>query len=148
MLYIEFTSRRTQPGVRETDSGTLSLEPFASQLQRFHRAVLAGQSGWESSWSEDEMIFSIGRTWRLGPEPEYLTVWYTPTAGLKRIDDWDEVFRSGEADEIDKPFREPARIDRPAVMTRCSIRSANRTGFTTQSSSSPWARTTSSASCT
>jgi hypothetical protein len=112
MLYIEFTSRRPQPGVRETDSGTLSLEPFASQLQRFHRAVLAGQSGWESSWSQDQMIFSIGRTWRLGPEPEYLTVWYTPTAGLKRIDDWDEVFRSGEADEIDKPFRELARIDR------------------------------------
>ena len=58
------------------------------------------------------MILSMGRTWRLGPEPEYLTVWYTPTAGLARIDDWDKVFRSGEADAFEKPFRELARIDR------------------------------------
>jgi hypothetical protein len=112
MLYIEFTSRRPQPGLREANGGALALEPFASQLQRFHRAVRAGQSGWESSWAEDEMVFSIGRTWRLGPEPEYLTIWYSNTAGLTRIDEWDETFRSGQADEIDQPFRELARIDR------------------------------------
>jgi len=112
MIYIEFTSRRPQPGIRENDSGALALESFESQLQRFHRAVLAGVNGWEGSWSQDQMIFSIGRTWRLGPEPEYLTAWYTPTAGLGRIDDWDKIFRSGEADEIEKPFREVARIER------------------------------------
>ena len=112
MIYIEFTSRRAQPGLRENDRGTLAVESFESQLQRFHRAVVAGQSGWEGSWSEDQMILSMGRTWRLGPEPEYLTVWYTPTAGLGRLDDWDKVFRSGEADALEKPFRELARIDR------------------------------------
>ena len=112
MIYIEFTSRRPQPGLRENDRGTLAVESFESQLQRFHRAVAAGQSGWEGSWSEDQMILSMGRTWRLGPEPEYLTVWYTPTAGLGRLDDWDKVFRSGEADALEKPFRELARIDR------------------------------------
>jgi hypothetical protein len=112
MIYIEFTSRRPQPGLRETDRGTLAVESFESQLQRFHRAVLAGQSGWEDSWAEDQMILSVGRTWRLGPEPEYMTVWYTPTAGLGRIDDWDKVFRSGEADQLEKPFREVARIER------------------------------------
>ena len=90
----------------------MAVESFESQLQRFHRAVLAGQSGWESSWSEDQMILSVGRTWRLGPEPEYMTVWHTPTAGLGRIDDWDKIFRSGEADELEKPFRELARIER------------------------------------
>src|SRR5688572_2590638 len=111
MIYIEFTSRRPQPGVRENERGALALESFESQLQRFHRAVLAGQSGWESSWSEDRLILSVGRTWRLGPEPEYLTVWHTPTAGLARIDDWDKVFRSGEADEVEKPFREVAWIE-------------------------------------
>lgn len=58
------------------------------------------------------MIFSIGRTWRLSPEPEYLTAWYTPGAGLGRIDDWDKIFRSDEADEIEKPFREVAWIER------------------------------------
>ncbi len=112
MIYIEFTSRRPQPGLRESDGGTLAVESFESQLQRFHRAVLAGQSGWEGSWSEDQLILSVGRTWRLGPEPEYMTVWYTPTAGLERIDEWDRVFRSGEADQIEKPFREVARIER------------------------------------
>src|SRR5688572_3971944 len=111
MIYIEFTSRRPQPGIRE-DRGALAPESFESQLQRFHRAVLAGVNGWEGSWSEDQMIFSIGRTWRLGPEPEYLTAWYTPSAGLARIDDWDKIFRSGDADEIEKPFREVARIER------------------------------------
>jgi len=112
MIYIEFTSRRPQPGLRESDRGTLAVESFESQLQRFHRAVLAGQSGWEGSWSEDQMILSVGRTWRLGPEPEYMTVWHTPSAGLGRIDAWDKVFRSGEADELEQPFREVARIER------------------------------------
>jgi hypothetical protein len=112
MIYIEFTSRRPQSGLRENEQGALAVESFESQLQRFHRAALAGQSGWEGAWSEDRLLLSIGRTWRLGPEPEYLTVWHTPSAGLARIDDWDEVFRSGRADEIEKPFSEVARIER------------------------------------
>jgi hypothetical protein len=58
------------------------------------------------------MILGIGRTWRLGPEPEYMTVWHTPAAGLARIDEWDKVFRSGEADDVEKPFREVAWIER------------------------------------
>jgi hypothetical protein len=41
-----------------------------------------------------------------------MTVWYTPSSGLGRLDDWDRVFRSGEADALEKPFRELARIDR------------------------------------
>jgi hypothetical protein len=112
MVYIEFTSRRPQAGLREDAQGALAVESFERQLQRFHAAVLAGQSGWEGSWSEDQLVLSIGRTWRLGPEPEYMTVWHTPGAGLARIDHWDEVFRSGQADEIEKPFRELARIER------------------------------------
>jgi hypothetical protein len=112
MIYIEFTSRRPQPGLRENERGALAVESFESQLQRFHRAVLAGQSGWENSWSEDRLILSIGRTWRLGPEPEYLTVWQTPSADFARLDDWDRVFRSGEADDVERPFRELARIER------------------------------------
>jgi hypothetical protein len=112
MIYIEFTSRRPQPGLRENERGALCVEPFESQLERFHRGVLAGQSGWESSWSEDRMLLSVARTWRLGPEPEYMTAWQTPAEGFERIDAWDKVFREGRADEIEKPFREVARIDR------------------------------------
>ena len=112
MLYIEFTSRRTQPGVRETDSGTLSLEPFASQLQRFHRAVLAGQSGWESSSSVGEMISSVSaRTSRLRPEAVYLTTLDTPTAVLKRhrLLRRGVPFRQGQPDR--QAFPRLARID-------------------------------------
>jgi len=112
MIYIEFTSRRQQAGLRENERDTLAVESFESQLQRFHRAVLAGQRGWEGSWSEDQLILGVGRTWRLGPEPEYMTVWHTPGAGLERIDGWDEIFRSGRSDEIEKPFTEVARIER------------------------------------
>jgi hypothetical protein len=112
MIYIEFTSRRPQPGLRHDKRGALVVEPFESQLERFHRGVRAGQSGWEGSWSEDRMLLSVGRTWRLGPEPEYMTAWQTPTEGFERIDEWDTVFRSGEADDLEKPFREVARIDR------------------------------------
>jgi len=112
MIYVEYFSRRPQPGLRETERGTLAVESFESQLQRFHRAVLAGTSGWEGSWSDDQLLLSAGRTWRLGPEPEYLTVWHTPSAGLERIDEWDKVFRSGAADGVEKPFSELARIER------------------------------------
>jgi hypothetical protein len=90
----------------------LAVESFESQLQRFHRGVLAGQTGWESGWADDQLVLSVGRTWRLGPEPEYMTVWHTPSAGLERLDAWDKTFRSGEADEIEKPFSEVARIER------------------------------------
>ena len=48
MIYIEFTSRRPQPGLRENERGALAVESFESQLQRFHRAVLAGPSGGEN----------------------------------------------------------------------------------------------------
>jgi hypothetical protein len=112
MIYVEFTSRRPQSGVHENDKGALAVESFESQLARFHRAVRAGASGWEAGWSDDQLILSMGRTWRLGPEPEYLTIWHSPTAGLARIDGWDEIFRSGESDDVEKPFRELARIDR------------------------------------
>jgi hypothetical protein len=142
MIYIEFTSRRPQPGLRESDRGTLAVESFESQLQRFHRAVLAGQTGWEESWSEDQMILSVGRTWRLGPEPEYMTVWYTPTAGLGRIDDWDKVFRSGEADDLEKPFRELARIERAGCYEALldPVRQSATSGVAERSDASPRAK--------
>ena len=50
--------------------------------------------------------------WRTGPEPEYLAFWYTPGQGLDRFDDWERIFRSGEADEFEEPFKIAARIER------------------------------------
>lgn len=95
LVYIEFISRR--PGV--------SLEAF--------RAVTGlGQTGWAGGYGEDQMIVNLGRTWRLGPEPEYMTVWYTPDHGIDRLTEWERVFSSGEASHFEEPFRLAARIDR------------------------------------
>ena len=40
-----------------------------------------------------------------------MAVWHTPAAGFDRLDTWDEIFRSGEADHLEQPFFQVARID-------------------------------------
>ena len=37
-------------------------------------------------------------------------------AGLERIDEWERVFRSGDADAYEEPFRLAGRIDRDAAI--------------------------------
>lgn len=94
MIYVEFIRRRADVGVRE-----------------FHAGVSTGQQGWDSNHAEDQLIWSAGRTWRLGPSPEYLGVWYSPGYQLNRLDDWDRIFRSGHADHHENVFRRVARIE-------------------------------------
>ncbi len=94
LVYIEYFSRR--PGVG---------------LEEFRAAAAQGQEGWDAAYGEDQLVLSLGRTWRLGPEPEYLAVWYSPKAGLERLDAWDRIFRSGAADRMEQPFFRVARID-------------------------------------
>lgn len=71
-----------------------------------------GQQGWAHEYGDDRLILNLGRTWRTGPEPEYLAVWHTPEHGLERVAEWERIFSSGEADSIEKPFELAARIDR------------------------------------
>lgn len=94
LVYIEYISRR--PGV---------------DIHEFHEVVRQGQEGWGSDYDADRLILNAGRTWRLGPEPEYMGVWHSPAAGLDRLDGWDRIFRSGEADHLERPFHRVARID-------------------------------------
>jgi hypothetical protein len=94
MIYIEYISRR--PGV---------------ELVKFHEAMRKGQEGWDASYGEDQLVWVGARTWRMGPEPQYFGVWYSPGFGFERIDVWDRIFRSGEADHLEDPFQEVARID-------------------------------------
>jgi hypothetical protein len=94
MIYVEYISRR--PGVTLAD---------------FHSAVEASQEGWDTSYDEDLLIWSAGRTWRLGPAAEYLGVWYSPHADFERIDAWDRIFRAGQADIHENVFRKVATID-------------------------------------
>jgi hypothetical protein len=94
LTYIEYISRR--PGV---------------SLEAFHKVLGLGQGGWAEDHADDVPVLLLGRTWRIGPEPEYMCVWHTKDHGLERIDEWERVFRAGEADAYEEPFRLAARID-------------------------------------
>jgi hypothetical protein len=94
MIYIEYMSRR----------------PSAA-LSDFHEFMSKGLEGWDASYQEDQLILGMSRTWRLGPEPEHIGVWHSPGVGFERIDDWDQIFRSGEADHLEEPLQKVARID-------------------------------------
>ena len=98
LIYIEFISRR--PGVA---------------LEAFHVVAGGGQEGWAGDYDADVAVLNLGRTWRMGPEPEYLTAWYSPSAGLERLDEWERIFKSGDAARFEEPFRLAARIDRSGV---------------------------------
>ena len=95
MIYVEYISRRPGVGVRE-----------------FHEQMLAAQHAWAAAHGEDVLLWAGGRTWRLGPEPEYLTVWHSPGSGLERLDAWDADFRAGGAERHEAGFARVARIDR------------------------------------
>lgn len=95
LVYLEFISRR--PGV---------------SLEQFHAVAGQGQTGWAGDNTEDVLLANLGRSWRTGPEPEYIAFWHTQAQGLDRFDDWERIFRSGEAEEFEEPFRLAARIDR------------------------------------
>jgi hypothetical protein len=95
VIYVEYISRR--PGV---------------SLETFHKIMRLGPGGWASEHGEDAAVLILGRTWRVGPEPEYMCIWNSPAYGLERLDDWERVFRSGEADAVQEPFQLAARIDR------------------------------------
>ncbi len=95
LIYIEYISRR--PGIG---------------LHEFHAVAGGGQTGWAGEYDDDITILSVGRSWRIGPEPEYMQVWFTPKSGLERIDFWERAFRAGDAAAFEEPFRLVARIDR------------------------------------
>jgi hypothetical protein len=94
LVYIEYISRR--PGV---------------SLEAFHEVAGRGQTGWAGEYGDDQLVLNVGRTWRIGPEPEYVAVWYNAAAGLERIAEWERIFTSGEAAHFEEPFKLAARID-------------------------------------
>jgi hypothetical protein len=95
LIYVEFISRRA-----------------SVPLDRFHAMAGGTQGTWAERHGDDRIILNAGRTWRVGPEPEYLCVWYTPGSGLDRIDDWERLFREPAVVEHHAEFESVARIDR------------------------------------
>lgn len=69
MYYIEFVRRR--PGV--------SVEVFRTKVGE---RTLA----WAERHPADKLLFMIGRSWNLGPEPGYLIVWQAES--MARFDEW------------------------------------------------------------
>lgn len=95
LVYVEFISRRA-----------------GASLQAFHTVIGGGQADWASEHPDDVMVASIGRTWWLGPGPEYLYAWWMPAHGLERLDDWEQTFDSGATDAFEESFQLAGRIDR------------------------------------
>jgi hypothetical protein len=94
LVYVEYISRL--PGV---------------SLEQFHFA--AGlQDVWSEDYSDDVLVLNLGRTFRTGPDSEYIAVWYTANAGLERIGDWEGIFKSHAADRLEETFKLGARIDK------------------------------------
>jgi hypothetical protein len=93
-IYIEYISRR--PGIA---------------LDGFQQIAGAGQPGWASRYDVDILILNVGRTWRLGPEPEYIAIWHTPTRGVERLREWRAIFETHEADNLELSFNAVGRID-------------------------------------
>lgn len=94
MIYVEYISRR--PGI---------------DLADFQRTVTQVQEAWASASREDQLILNAGRTWRLGPEPEYLGVWHTPNKGFDCLDDWQKIFSSRGAAGDEATMSRAARVD-------------------------------------
>lgn len=95
IVYIEYINRL--PGV---------------SVEAFHFATGRGQSGWSDDYAEDQLVLNIARTMRVGPQPEYMAVWYNRDAGLERLGDWIDIFHSGTADHVEEPFKLVAKIER------------------------------------
>jgi hypothetical protein len=111
LLYVEFFNRL--PGV---------------SLQEFHR-VAGAVEAWSEANTDDRLVLNIGRTWRIGPEPEYLCVWYSERHGLDRIDDWERVFvAAGEAAGGNGDFFSVARIERAGCYTVPMVPRTGRSG--------------------
>jgi hypothetical protein len=94
LVYVEFISRR--PSV---------------SLSHFQYIMARGQSGWAEGHAGDRLLLNVGRTWRLGPDPEYLAVWLTEEARLDHLYEWERDFTSHAVDDVEIPFEVVARID-------------------------------------
>jgi len=67
-------------------------------LEAFHAVAGGGQDGWAGDYDADVAVLNLGRTRR-----------------IERIDEWERIFKSGDAARFEEPFRLAARIDRSGV---------------------------------
>lgn len=88
MYYIEFVEKN--PGVPQ---------------QRFQEVVRMSNERWQREHPDDELVLLIGRTWRMGPKPTYMTIWkikdFTTFEGWNReFQKQDIIDKHGEFEEV------------------------------------------------
>jgi hypothetical protein len=93
-VYIEYVSRR--PGV---------------SIEGFHAIVGPGHRNWAAAYPQDRLVLNIARTWRLGPEPEYLAAWDVPGSSVERLGEWETIVDDDDARHLEDVFSAVARID-------------------------------------
>jgi hypothetical protein len=80
-------------------------------LDTFRRTAITAQEGWEGAHAGDRLLLHIARTWRIGPEPEYLAVWLHASHGLQHLDEWEALYAGGQWAVWNEPFRLAGRMD-------------------------------------
>lgn len=91
MYYIEFVEKN--PGVPQ---------------DRFQQVVRASSEEWARQHPDDELVLLIGRTWRMGPKPTYMTVW--KIRDFARFEVWNSEFQQQDVMEHHAAFEEVATI--------------------------------------
>lgn len=91
MYYIEFIERN----------------PDVSQ-ERFQDVVKMSSERWASEHPEDKLVMNIGRTWRLGPKPTYMTIW--KIKDISALQRWNEEFQKTDVIRKHGEFTDVATI--------------------------------------
>lgn len=91
MYYIEFIEPK--PGISQ---------------EEFQRGVVADTRRWAEHHPEDELVLNIGRTWRLGPQPAYMSIWKIKDAMV--LQRWTEEFQTPEIIKDHAEFSQVATI--------------------------------------
>jgi hypothetical protein len=76
--------------------------------QQFQEVVKASNERWAAAHPDDELVLLIGRTWRLGPRPAYLTIWRIKDAST--LTRWTREFQEPEIMGNHLQFRDVATI--------------------------------------
>ena len=63
---------------------------------------------WSREHPEDELVLNIGRTWRLGPKPPYMTIWKINDASV--LQRWSGEFQTPKVIADHDRFNEVATI--------------------------------------
>jgi hypothetical protein len=90
------------------------LEPREGILiEEFRRVVRDHANRWAVEHPDDELVMNVGKTWWLGGEPSYMTVW--KISGAAVLDRWGSEFESSTASVRHEEFSRVARIVRSGL---------------------------------